>query len=396
MNNTRYETITFSKGGNKMTKMLMLASVASMIDQFNRHNMKILESLNVEVQVAANFAAGNSTSPEKVSSFAADMDTKKINHFQIDFSRSIVNIFNHIKAYKQLVTLFKENQYDFVHCHSPIGGVIGRLVAKKFGVPVIYTAHGFHFHNKSSWMSWKLFYPIEKWLSSYTDTLITINKEDYQTAQDFLPKYLEYIPGVGLEVDKFRQNLNSESTLKEELGLSKDDFVILSVGELNKNKNHRAIIKALGLIQNPHIHYLVCGQGELKEELNQLAKEQQISGQVKFLGFRDDIQNVFKGADLFVFPSFREGLSVALMEAMASGLPVVCSDIRGNNDLIDQSRGGFLFDPRNEKELKDSIVKAYEQPELLKAQTEYNFEKINEFSLKVVSKEMKRIYSRYL
>lgn len=379
-----------------MTKMLMLASVASMIDQFNRHNMKILESLNVEVHVAANFAAGNSTSPEKVSSFAADMDTKKINHFQIDFSRSIVNIFNHIKAYKQLVTLFKENQYDFVHCHSPIGGVIGRLVAKKFGVPVIYTAHGFHFYNKSSWMSWKLFYPIEKWLSSYTDTLITINTEDYQTAQEFRPKYLEYIPGVGLEVDKFRQNLNSESTLKEELGLSKDDFVILSVGELNKNKNHRAIIKALGLIQNPHIHYLVCGQGELKEELNQLAKEQQISGQVKFLGFRDDIQNVFKGADLFVFPSFREGLSVALMEAMASGLPVVCSDIRGNNDLIHQSRGGFLFDPRNEKELKDSIVKAYEQPELLKAQTEYNFERINEFSLKVVSKEMKRIYSRYL
>lgn len=379
-----------------MTKMLMLASVASMIDQFNRHNINILENLGVEVQVAANFSDGNSTSPEKVNRFVEDMDTKKTPHFQIDFSRSILNVFNHIKAYKQLVTVFEQNQYDFIHCHSPIGGVIGRLVAKKFGVPVIYTAHGFHFYKDSSWLSWKLFYPIEKWLSRYTDTLITINTEDYKAAQEFAPKQLEYVPGVGLEVAKFQRTLNFESTLRKELSFKKEDFIILSVGELNPNKNHQVIIKALGLIQNPNMQYIICGQGELLEELTQLAKEHQVSDQVKFLGFRDDIQNVFLAADLFVFPSFREGLSVALMEAMASGLPIIASNIRGNNDLIQHPKGGFLFNPRDVGELKQYLLTAYEHPEILKAQVRHNAERIKEFSLNVVSKEMERIYKGFL
>lgn len=379
-----------------MTKMLMLASVASMIDQFNRHNIAILEDLGVEVEVAANFADGNSTSPEKVSSFVKDMDAKKMAHFQIDFSRSILNVFNHIKAYKQLVKLFQQNQYDFIHCHSPIGGVIGRLVAKKLDVPVIYTAHGFHFYKKSSWLSWKLFYPIEKWLSRYTDTLITINTEDFQAAQAFAPKHLEYVPGVGLEIEKFQRTLDFESTIREELSLAEDDFIILSVGELNKNKNHQLIIKALSLLQKPNIHYLVCGQGELLEELTHLAEENHVKDNVRFLGFRNDVPNIFLAADLFVFPSFREGLSVALMEAMASGLPIICSDIRGNNDLIEHKKGGFLFDPSDVEQLKQYIQIAYENPEIIASQVEFNLEKIKTFSLKVVSKEMTRIYKAFL
>src|SRR5699024_7176133 len=122
----------------------------------------------------------------------------------------------------------------------------------------------------------------------------------------------------------------------------RDDILLFSIGELNNNKNHEIILKAIAKAENKNIHYAIAGQGLLKLGLHELAIALNISSQIHFLGYRKDIPELLSAADIFVFPSLREGLSVSLMEAMASGLPVIASDIRGNIDLIDVNKGGYL------------------------------------------------------
>lgn len=376
-----------------MKKMLMLASVASMIDQFNMNNIDILQQLGVEVHVAANFVQGNSTSKTKIDTFKAKLRELNIPSFQIDFTRNMFLAHQHIQAYLQLYKLAKKEKYDFIHCHSPIGGVIGRLVGRHLNIPVIYTAHGFHFYKNSSKLSWVIYYPIERFLSRYTHTLVTINQEDYERASGFSAENCAYIPGIGIDLDKFKKQPEKNQAVREEFLNSPDeDFLILSVGELNKNKNHQVVIKALSLINNPKIHYVLCGQGDLKDELEAQAIDAGLQDNVKFLGFREDIQDIYSVADLFVFPSYREGLPVSLMEAMASGLPVVCSNIRGNVDLINDHQGGFLVDPSDEVSLKDAIIRLYNDSELRKQQTNYNDSVIGNFSNDTVALKMEEIY----
>ena len=186
-------------------KVLILASVASMIDQFNMSNIDILISLGYEVHVACNFEKGSTCSQEKIVQLKKKLGEIEVKYYQIDFTRSVFNILQDVKAYRQVKRIMVENSYKFIHCHSPIGGVIGRLACKSTHTRCIYTAHGFHFYKGAPIKNWIVFYPIEKWLSKYTDVLITISKEDYNRAKNkFKMKQLEYIPGVGVDIEKFR------------------------------------------------------------------------------------------------------------------------------------------------------------------------------------------------
>ncbi|MGL5692516.1 MAG: glycosyltransferase, partial [Peptostreptococcaceae bacterium] len=303
-----------------MKKVLMLASVASMIDQFNMQNIAILQEQGYDVHVAANFEQGSTSSSERMVEFKKELSEKNISYFQIDFSRNVTNIPQNIKAYAQIKKLLVENEYEFIHCHSPIGGVCGRIAAKITGTKVIYTAHGFHFYKGAPKVNWMIYYPIEKVLSYITDILITINKEDYELAKKKMKaKKVEYVPGVGVDIGKFASIEIDKEKKRRELGLSEDNVVLLSVGELNKNKNHEVIIRGLAELKDSNVHYIIAGRGELESYLNELAKELSIVNQVHLLGFRTDVSELYKVADVFCFPSYREGLSVAMMEAIASG-----------------------------------------------------------------------------
>lgn len=206
-------------------------------------------------------------------------------------------------------------------------------------------------------------------------------------------KRVEYVPGVGLDLSKFNHSERSRCEKRDELGIKDSDTVLLSVGELNENKNHETVIKALAQLSGEKpldsVKYLICGQGEKKDTLGKLAEELGLKDIVRFLGFRTDISEIYNAADVFVFPSFREGLSVALMEAMCCGLPVLCSNIRGNIDLIDEN-GGELFNPYSVKECEEKIQKFLDTDLCSKGQ--YNTNKIKQFALEVVNGRMKHIY----
>lgn len=372
-------------------KVLIVASVASMIDQFNIPNIRLLQEMGYEVHVACNFEKGNSCSLEKIQTLKKLLENIEVKYYQINFERNILKIFSNFSAYKEVKKILEKNKYRFLHCHSPIGGVIGRIAGYLTQTKVIYTAHGFHFFKGAPLLNWLLYYPIEKYLSRYTEILITINKEDYERAKTFYAKKVEYIPGVGIDVEKIKNIKIDKEQKRKELGLSKDSIVLLSVGELNKNKNHSIVIKALAKLNNPNIHYLICGQGNLKEYLEKLIKKLKLENNVKLLGFRKDIYEIYKISDIFVFPSKREGLSVALMEAMVCELPIICSDIRGNRDLIKNGNNGFLADNSVENYIY-KINKIINNINKIKKDKVVIKEILNEIDVIKVNKKIKQIY----
>jgi glycosyltransferase EpsD len=304
---------------------------------------------------------------------------------------------NNLQVYKDLKNIIDTGDYEIIHCHTPMGGAIGRLAARstrKEGTKVIYTAHGFHFFKGAPLVNWLAYYPAERWLARYTDVLITINKEDYESAKKFKANRIEYVPGVGIDTDKFRNIEVNKLEKRRSIGVNEDDFMIISVGELNKNKNHQVIIRAIARLKNQKIKYVLCGKGTLEIELRELTDELGLQHQVKFLGFRKDIPDLMKVADLFAFPSYREGLSLSLMEAMASGLPVVCSKIRGNTDLIEEGKGGYLSKPEDIDKISRSINNIISSNIIKSEFGLNNLNQIEGYSVDKVLKEYDSIYNR--
>ena len=383
-------------------KVLMLASVASMIDQFNMSNIDILLKIGYDVDVACNFGYGSTCSDEKIVELKAKLKEKGIRCFQIDFTRSVMNLFQDGKAYKQVRKLVENNKYDLIHCHSPIGGVIGRIVAHETNTKVIYTAHGFHFYEGGPKKNWFIYYPIEKALSKWTDVLITINKEDYNRAKKkFFAKETRYIPGVGVDVEKFEMGLKNKQQNKKmkraELGVSDNDFVLLSVGELQDRKNQRVVIEALHMLNNPNIYYWAVGKGELFPEYLEMIKKYGLEKNVFLLGFRTDIMELCNAADCFVHPSVREGLGIAPLEAMAGGLPLISSYVNGIKDYTENEVSGCcIIDPLSVTEMKKAIEKMYQDVEFRNRCGINNLETVKKFDIKNTNNIMQDIYYQFL
>lgn len=382
-----------------MKRALVLASVASMIDQFNMPNIRLLKEIGYEVDVATNFLKGSTCSDEKISDLKKILNELNVRCFQIDFSRNVLNIGENIKAYTQTKKIIDENNYALIHSHSPIGGFLSRIAARdarKNGTKMIYTAHGFHFFKGAPLMNWLIFYPIEKISSKLTDILVTITHEDYKLAQKKMyAKKVVYVPGIGIDTAMFApkdEDAAINAHKRDELGISKDDIVMLSVGELNKNKNHEIVLRSMAQLGHSNLHYVIAGRGDLKEYLKQLAQNLGVGDQLHLLGFRTDVKELFKMADFFVHPSFREGLSVAVMEAMANGLPVICSEIRGNTDLIEDNKGGYLFKPAEQKTVYQALKNIMGSSDI-KTMGLYNLKKAEKLDIKAVLEVMRCIYA---
>lgn len=314
--------------------------------------------------------------------------------YDVPFERSPFSSSN-IKAYKCIKKILDENDYDVIHCNTPMGAVVTRLAAakkRKSGTRVIYTAHGFHFY-KGSPLKNKLFYfPVEWALSFFTDKLICINTEDYELAKKrFHAKETFYVKGVGFDNSRFVRTHTKEEA-REALGIPKDSKVLFSIGELNKRKNHEVVIKALEKLADDNIYWYVSGNGPLEEYLLDEAKKHGLEGHFFLTGYTRELTKYFEAADLFVFPSLQEGLPVALMETMSFGLPVVASDIRGVRDLIKNGEGGFLLDRYDVDGFAEKIKFMLGNEDVCSKTVEHNREVIKDYEIPEVMKEMAKIY----
>ena len=228
---------------------------------------------------------------------------------------------------------------------------------------------------------------------AFGDVLITINHEDFELAKKKMhAKSVCYVPGVGIDLSKIQSVECDRAEVRKTMGVPEDCILLLSIGELNVNKNHQVVIKALARLNNKNAHYAIAGLGDQKDNLLNLAKNLGVESQFHLLGYRTDALKLYKAADVFVFPSFREGLSVSMMEAMASGLPVVCSKIRGNVDLVEDCVGGFHFVPNDVDGLTQNLKNIIDDTAKVVQMGDANKEKIKMFSLKNVLGMMKEIY----
>lgn len=371
-----------------MKKLLFISNICKKITNFHITSLEAASRLGYEFHFVANFDGMDQKIREKY---------KNIFFHHIDIVRFPFSKGN-IKAFRQLCQLMEDNEYDVIHCNTPIGGALGRICGAKYNIDkVIYTAHGFHFYKGAPKLNWIIYYSLEKWLARYTDAIITINQEDYELAKSkFKLKNngkVYYVPGVGIDLSFFDCIKKSRIEKRIELGIPQEAFVMLSVGELNKNKNNRVIISAMERIDRKDIHYVLCGVGELRETLQKHADELGVGNNIHFLGYRNDVNEIYGMADCFVMPSLREGLPRSLMEAMACGLPCVVSRIRGNVDLIKDEEGGFLCDVKDVYLYAKKISLLVDDCDLREKMRKNNLLEIQKFDTKIVEEKVCEIYA---
>jgi len=337
---------------------LIITTISGFVPQFEMNNVQILQNIGYRVHYASNFQ-----NPHYGSDNHRLNGTGIVCH-QVDFVRSPFRIRENLRAYRQLKAILGEVSFDLIHCHTPMGGVLGRLAAESIRkkqirnnkkeipikeknnsdkpIKVIYTAHGFHFFRGAPLVNWLFYYPIERWLAHITDILITINKEDYVRAQHFRLRKngkVWKVNGVGIDSKAYQQLSVDCEKKRKELGFTTDEIIFLSVGELTKRKNHQIVIRTLASMKEEckqnKIRYLICGEGPERKKLIRMIQKYGMEQIVILLGYRNDIKELLAISDCFIFPSKQEGLPVAVMEAMAAGKVCICSDIRGNRDLAE-------------------------------------------------------------
>ena len=381
-------------------KVLMLAAKANMIQQFNHRNIKILQNIGYEVHVATNMVDFGSMSTDENERFKLWMSDNNVVAHQVDFERRMGTLKGNIRSIYQLREIFKTNDFSFIHVHSPLGSILGRIVAKQFKVPTIYTAHGFHFFKGGPKSGWIIFYPLEWLFSFFTDTLITINDEDYALAKKHMhANKVVQINGIGVDVkNKWlvtdAEKKNARNRIKRELNIPEDGFLLSSVGELSDRKNHRIVLEALQLMSDDelsNIYYVIAGTGSKGNLLQELAQSFGFEKHFYLLGYRSDIDDINYASDVSIFPSLREGLGVAGLDATVDGTYLLGTKRRGVSDYIRDDVNGNLFAPDSPEELSQLIRKCLTDTPKTK-----HFDFLKCFDQQMIDKKMKKIYQKIL
>lgn len=373
-----------------MKRVLFVATVESHLLNFHIPFMKLLQEKGYEVHVAT-----------KLGNRQHEFDDIGVIKHNVDFSRSPYSpkVF---KSLQQMEKLLEEIRFSLVHVHTPVAAFVTRLACQRTNThPVLYTAHGFHFYKGAPLKNWLLYYNMEKLAAHWTDGLITINEEDYKAAQKFKLRKngkVFFVPGVGVDIANLEQRIASidRSEKRKELGLSIDTVVIISVGELNANKNHIQALKALSKLTKTNFQYLIVGNGESEQKLKKAVNELMLQDKVSFLGFRGDVPELLAASDAFILTSRREGLPKAVLEAMAVGLPIIATDVRGNRDLVKSGENGYLVPLDDAEQTAIAIERLINSGNLRRSMGEKSKELVKQYDLQNIIPQMEEIYDLFL
>lgn len=353
-------------------KKILVTSTDLMMIQFLVPHVLYLREQGFDVEVACSDVGG------RLDEVKEKLGVETVHSVHLVRSPANLTNLNGLRELKQIIDF---GHYELIWTNEPVMGIMTRLAAqkaRKSSTKVLYMVHGFHFFKGAPLINWLLYYPIERIMANKADVICTVNQEDYHRAKGFKVKRVEYIHGVGIDPERYG-NAENGKCLRGELGLKDDELIVLSVGELNKNKNQKVIIQALSLLKDPKIHYVLCGKGNQAETLRNLAQEYGLQANVHFLGYRKDILNIYKQADIYVMPSFREGLPVSSLEAMYCGLPLITSNIRGLSDIMEDGKTGYAVAPENKNAFAEKIVFLKDNPLLREEMSKNNQEAVYPF-----------------
>lgn len=371
-------------------KVAFVATVYAHLAAFHIPFMKLMQEKGIEVHAYASPDQGK----EKV------QEAGIICH-DVSFRRNPFRLKN-IQALWAITKSFKKEKFQMVHIHTPVAGFLARLAARAARIQaVIYSAHGFHFFKGGPLLYWLIYYSAERLAARWTHYLITTNLEDHHCVRNFpVKKEVIYIRGVGLDTSKF--NLSNEAVtrqrMRSELGLKDGELAVLCVAELNRNKNQIQLIQAVRVMVEGGIAVKVflVGSGEEEQTLQNYVAKQGLALQIRFLGSRNDIPQLMAAADVFTLLSQREGLSKALMEAMAAGKAIVATDVRGNRDLILDGRNGFLVPVSDFNATANVFMKLAWEPDLRVTMGRQNKEIIMDYDIKRILMDLEIVYDKAL
>lgn len=369
-------------------KVLLVATVQSHIAQFHRPLANLLHKHEYEVHVAAknNLAEKNGLQID----FADKI-------YDLPFARSPKSKDNYF-AYKQLKKILDAEKYDVVHCNTPMGGIVTRLAAKtarKKGTQVIYTAHGFHFYKGGPLKSWICYYPIEKLFSRLTDILITITHEDYALASEKFHCKVEHMHGVGVDENRyFPIGKNQKKILRQKMGFTDEQKIILCIGELNENKNQSVAIRMMTQIKEryPDTLLLLAGNGPKQRFLEELIAELGLQNSVKLLGYVTNLQDYQHIIDIQVCCSKREGLPLNVVESMLSGNAIVATYNRGHRELIRNGENGYLVPQNDSNAMADKVLTLLEDENLKSKMEAAAHAFAAKYGFSSITKELAKIY----
>ncbi len=321
--------------------------------------------------------------------------------YNIRFPRAIFNP-SLLSSYKELKSIIDEGKYRLIHCHTPVPSLLTRLASidsRKNGTKLLYTAHGFHFYKGAPFMRWAIYYNVEKWLSKFTDGIVTINAEDYDYVNNWKSCNAHYIKGIGVDSSRFTTvDALTKSRLREELGYSNEDFVLLYIAEFIDRKNHKFIIECLPQLVNaiPRFKLLLAGKGILFEKVKEQVSDLQMEKFVDFLGFRKDVHRFTLISDIGVSASKHEGLGLGLAEQMMCGVPIVATMDRGHKEMVVSGVNGYLFQQGNHEEFVQYITELHGNSQKRMEFSLNAIETSKRFDIKNSLSSMVDIYKKYL
>lgn len=310
--------------------------------------------------------------------------------------------FDNLKAIAKLKKIINKEKYELIITNTPMGAVITRFASiksrKKYGTKVVYIAHGFHFFKGCNKLNYILYYPIEKFLSKYTDIIITMNKEDFNFAKKHFKTDIRFINGIGFYEDKFKKNLNKKDIdlLKEKIGINNKDYVITYVAEISKRKRQKYLIATLKRMNLRNIKILLVGNNIVGNKISNQIKKYNLEDKIKLLGFRYDVSDILDISDLIISVSKQEGLPLNIMEAMYKEKPIIVTDCRGNRDLIKNNINGIVVPINDKNALIQSILKLKNDKRYVNKLTKNNKSLSKQYSINNIKKEYEKIYESIL
>ncbi len=376
-----------------MKKVLFVANIFGHFRAFHLPYIKWLSEQGYEVHCAANGVVGDIPYCTKF--------------YQIPIQRTIFK-WKNVDAYSELKRIIESELYDLMHCHTAMGSIIARLSAIKFrkknGLKVLYTAHEFHFYKNGSLLNWLIFYPIEVIMSFFTDAIITINAEDFNTLSSpaFRCKLKYRINSVGIDLKPFeefyKEHGSNKINIRESLGYTQEQFILIYVGEHTQRKNHKFIIDAVPhLIEDiPDLKVIFTSRGVLWDANSNYIKQLQLEKYIDMVGFVNNLKEYMLIADVGISSSKGEGFGMNLLEEMFFKIPVVGSENKGHNEFIIHGETGFKFKQESRNEFVQYILDLYKNPDLRERIGINGREYIERFKIDNSVKAMAEIYSHFL
>lgn len=370
--------------------ILLITTISGFVPKFMMQDVRLLQAMGHTVHYASNF-----DNPVYECDREA-LEAEGIICHSVPIAKSPRYIGANLAALRQLNRIVERFEIAAIHCNNPMGGVLGRLAGSRRQKPyVIYTAHGFHFYAGAPIKNWVCYYPVEKMLAHRTNQLITINREDKAHADRFRLRKggtVAQIPGVGLDTDRFVPRPEKRTEYRQQLKLASDSFVFLSVGELNDNKNHRTIINAFSHLREKCAILLICGEGPRHSQLQEQIDRAGLTDRVRLCGYQTEIEKYYQSADCFLFPSMREGLGMAAVEAMACGLPLIVGDNRGTREYAREN--AIACKPLDEQAFYKAMQLLSEDRDRAARMGKRSVEIAAAFTREKTAEVMRRVYER--